>query len=759
MSKAALLRQVLEQDPASLRRQLLKGRKGSQSVDTLLLRKSGGRGKSPSQAVGSQAQQQQLSQSSPKWTTEELDPAAELGSLEERSDLARSFFQWRLAQLHRKIAAKSSEHDSKAKITITSTPGRGVERQGEFSSVQDDEVGEQHQLQEAMKAKLAALTLENAELQKGLQVAGKFVRDLREKEDVQLKQVCFLTWARVCAVDTRELAAEIKAQCLEEYAGRETALRERLRGRTQELVANVMRRRGLREGLRGWRKAVAVLGKERAEQELTLTDAPVLRELAALRDGEAEADAELGESSSTEPQRRELLQERRLEQKREKQQLLVRDIGDSKASGKQGRLFLTAPTPSAPEASSSTTSFSAVRGPAVVSAASPASTAASRSPSGARRTPKSFPEKHFSSSSSSTTPKGTSASRGASFARELVLEKELVALRQELLEADTLLKNAKDESGLLLREKDRQLEELLSEKINLEKERLQLALSSEKEQGAVQEDFAEMNKLNDSVVLDEKLRAAEEDLARYREQWETSEDKRTVLEKELAAKGEEVGLLEKKIEVLAEGRKADKEKIRKGVLLDNDRRRTIEKLKEACAEGEKLKEEQEKLAEEREGIARKKSQLSSQGKALEQMQKRLDTCMSDLEDQKQTFVSKEKARLTLAYGDALSKAGDLGQRWKRIRSCLQTLYAWKTCASESRHEKHQRELQEEFDACTREWDDQVAEKLREQKASYENARQIDRERMQRRLDDMHKEVAESRLLFSRAPTPADPMTL
>ncbi len=78
---------------------------------------------------------------------------------------------------------------------------------------------------------------------------------------------------------------------------------------------------------------------------------------------------------------------------------------------------------------------------------------------------------------------------------------------------------------------------------------------------------------------------------------------------------------------------------------------------------------------------------------------------------------------------------------------LQCLHAWHHLTKQLRHEKHQRELQDEFDACTKEWDDQVAEKLREQKAAFEKQREQDRARTQGRIDELHKEVAESMILL------------
>ncbi len=76
----------------------------------------------------------------------------------------------------------------------------------------------------------------HVEQQHGLLVAAKFLKDSRRKEQRFLLEKAFLQWARIAAtsLDQRALAAEIKAQCLEDFTMREAGLRDALRNHVRE---------------------------------------------------------------------------------------------------------------------------------------------------------------------------------------------------------------------------------------------------------------------------------------------------------------------------------------------------------------------------------------------------------------------------------------------------------------------------------------------------------------------------------------------
>ncbi len=196
-------------------------------------------------------------------------------------------------------------------------------------------------------------------------------------------------------------------------------------------------------------------------------------------------------------------------------------------------------------------------------------------------------------------------------AKQLQLEQEV--LQHKLADTEEKLKLAKqdvlqksEEQELLLSQKNQEVGSLLQKVGDLQQQIVDMGnwinhgMIKTKE-----EDDTEETEESRQASL-QRLQHAEEDLARYREQWEESVCAKEMLEQSLHSKQEEISLLEQKIEVLTDGRKNDKEKLRKAQLLDNDRKRTIEKLKEAALSDNQLKEEKAKLAEEREALERKK---------------------------------------------------------------------------------------------------------------------------------------------------------
>ncbi|CAD7976328.1 unnamed protein product [Amoebophrya sp. A25] len=241
---------------------------------------------------------------------------------------------------------------------------------------------------------------------------------------------------------------------------------------------------------------------------------------------------------------------------------------------------------------------------------------------------------------------------------------------------------------------------------------------------------------------EDRAKSAKEEAERFQALYQEAE-------RRAAGKEEEARLLEQKCEVLSETRKNDREKIRKAQLLDNDRKRQIEKLKDFANRDAEMREEREKIREEKDMLGKRKCQLQSQGKALEALQARLDALLIDVDEQKKNFVVSEKSRLHDAFGAALSRAGDLAQRWTWNRILLRIFHAWRHAVAIGKHEKHQAELQSEFDACTKEWDEQVADRLKQQKDTYDEALEEEKLKLRDRLDAAEKEVKESRLVHQQ----------